>query len=308
MIPVISSISYGPLGICQLPRFWWKGFLKAKGLLAPDYPELSSGLDRLLLEKVDIAPDDVQVYIHSCLPDYLQFEKWVLECAGGCIDSKMVAEWNQYIRNRIHKRSRKLADIYGTLGWETDGSTFPSCPGALPTSAVILNHLEDWHLFFHRDFSDSTFCSFKNAVVPLISSLDYGMLGVCQLPRTWQKVLLETKGLLKSGYPGCGDGLDMRVIEDVLGLGRERTVSYLKNDLPDYLTFEAWVREELKGREVGPAIKEWNTFVRNRVHNEEKRTGIYASLACDIPDAITSAVVLNHLEDWHLAHAAMIGR
>ena len=306
MIPVLSSISYGPLGLCHLPRFWWKGSLKTKGLLAPDYPEFSSGLDKLLLEKLGIASDDVQFYIGSCLPNYLQFEKWVLGHAEGCIGSKVVAEWNQYIQNRIHKRPGKLADIYGTLGWEVDGSTFPSSREVLPTSAVILNHLEDWHFFFYRDLSGDTLCSFKNAVIPLISSLDYGMLGVCQLPRTWQKVLLETKGLLKSGYPGCGDGLDRRVIEDVLGLGKEHTVSYLQNHLPDYLTFETWVRGEMKGRDVGLSIKEWNTFVRNRDHNEEKRSGIFSSLGCDISGEITSAVVLNHLEDWHFAHEAIV--
>ena len=83
-------------------------------------------------------------------------------------------------------------------------------------------------------------------------------------------------------------------------------MSYLQNHLPDYLTFETWVRGELKGRDVGLSIKEWNTFVRNRVHNEEKRSGIFSSLGCDISGEITSAVVLNHLEDWHFAHEAIV--
>ena len=33
MVPLISNIGYGPLGACQLPRFWWKVILRKAGLL-----------------------------------------------------------------------------------------------------------------------------------------------------------------------------------------------------------------------------------------------------------------------------------
>ena len=33
MIPLISSLSYGPLEVLQLPRTWWKVLLRKAGLL-----------------------------------------------------------------------------------------------------------------------------------------------------------------------------------------------------------------------------------------------------------------------------------
>ena len=74
MIPLISSICYGPSGWCQLPRRWWKVTLKASGVLDADYPECSGGLDRQVLEKMGLDQDETLGYIHSERPDYLTFE------------------------------------------------------------------------------------------------------------------------------------------------------------------------------------------------------------------------------------------
>ena len=46
------------------------------------------------------------------------------------------------MRNRIHS-NEKIVDIHDTLGLENDGSL---------TSAVILNHVEDWY-FAHADLT-----------------------------------------------------------------------------------------------------------------------------------------------------------
>jgi len=47
----------------------------------------------------------------------------------------------------------------------------------------------------------------SDTYVPLISSGVAGPLGVLHLPRMWQKVSLEAKGKLASGYPGIGRGV-----------------------------------------------------------------------------------------------------
>ena len=47
-----------------------------------------------------------------------------------------VEEWNEYVRHRAHQ-AEKRADIHYNLGRADDGS--------LPESAVVLNHVEDWH-------------------------------------------------------------------------------------------------------------------------------------------------------------------
>ena len=51
MIPLISSLCYGPLGACQLPRLWWKVTLNEAGALAEDYPECTGGLDSQVMDK-----------------------------------------------------------------------------------------------------------------------------------------------------------------------------------------------------------------------------------------------------------------
>jgi len=80
VVPLIATIDYGPLEVCQLPRAWLKILLKAKGLLHLDYPDMTeSGLDPRVLQALKIEPSDAVAYIRENLPTYLQFEAWVLE-------------------------------------------------------------------------------------------------------------------------------------------------------------------------------------------------------------------------------------
>ena len=293
MIPLISSICYGPSGWCQLPRLWWKVTLEASGVLDDDYPECSGGLDRQVLEKMGLDQDETLAYIHSERPDYLTFEAW----AGDRSETREgdMEEWNTHIRGRLH-RQEKIDDIYATLGFGE---------GEDLTSAVVLNQLEDWHFFYSRDLESDALQPFGGQVIPLISTLDYGPLGACQLPRTWYKVVLETRGLLHGEYPACGGGLDARVLS-AIGLDRDATVAHLEQEQPSYLAFEAWVREALGGEPDAQGVADWNAFVRERVHNEDKRQDIHRTLGREDDGSITSAVVQNHLEDWHLAHSAVV--
>ena len=51
---------------------------------------------------------------------------------------------------------------------------------------------------------------------------------------------------------------------------------------------------------------EWNTFIRNRIHRDEKRIKIHATVGREDDSKLNSAVLLNHIEDWHLAHADLM--
>jgi hypothetical protein len=303
MIPLISSISYGPAGLCHLPRFWWKVSLRARDLLAEDYPECSGGLDMKLLEQLGVEPEKAIEHIHGQLPNYLEFETWILDRTD---KAEVIApEWNSDIRERVHTRPHKLAEIYATLGW--DDSTGPAATaGEHPTSAVVLNHLEDWHFFYHRDIQQSLLDNLKGKIVPLISSIDYGPLEVCHLPRTWLKLLLGARVLLHSDYPDFTNGLDRMVIEETLGLDRLRTIEYVRDEQPDYLGFEAWVVNELGGSRDDDAIAAWNKSIRNRIHKEGKRTEILSAISLPDDGSLISAVVLNQIEDWHFAHTSLI--
>jgi hypothetical protein len=296
MIPLVSSLCAGPLGMCQLPRTWWKVSLHAAGRLDDDYPEATGGLDSMVLERLGLDKAQTLAHIHAERPDYLSFEAWVVEQVGAPAAS-VREEWNGFIVGRVHKPA-KIDDIYGTLGWAPDAGV---------DSAVVLNHLEDWHFWYERDLPGDELASWKGRTVPLVSTLDYGTLGVCQLPRTWHKVLLEAAGLLHEEYPGLGGGLDKRVVVDVLGLERDEVNEHLTTSRPSYLVFEDWVREKIGDRDVSAAVSEWNDLVRHREHHAEKRADIHNNLGrADDGSLPASAAVLNLVEDLHLAHTTLM--
>ncbi len=295
MIPLISSICYGPLGMCQLPRTWWKVSLHAAGLLDSQYPEATEGLDSMVLARLGLDKARTLAHIHEQRPDYLSFEAWVVDQVG-VPGADVCDAWTAYIAERTHKQN-KIDDIYATLGFAPDAGV---------VSAVILNHLEDWHFWHEGVLPGADAGTWQGQTVPLVSSLDYGSLGVCQLPRTWHKVLLEASGLLHKEYPGLGGGLDKRVIVDVLGLDRDEVNEHLTTTRPSYVQFEAWVRERIGSRDVAASLAEWNNFVRTREHHAQKRAEIHQSLGrVDDGSLPTSATVLNQVEDWHIAHGVL---
>ena len=85
MIPLISSMCRGPVGVCQLPRFWWKAVLRQAGRLDPEYPDCSRGLDIWLLHALGLERDQTLSYLRNEVPRYLQFEAWVLAQKGGAL-------------------------------------------------------------------------------------------------------------------------------------------------------------------------------------------------------------------------------
>ena len=141
--------------------------------------------------------------------------------------------------------------------------------------------------------------------VPLISSGVAGPLGVLHLPRLWQKVSLEERGKLASGYPGVGKGFDAMTLA-ALGLEERAVRNYVKQNNPTYPQFEAWVKKNAKSlnRE---AIEKHNAAVRSYNHDDETRGGILS--ACGMTDDASvpkDAVNLNNLDDWYEFHQVVL--
>ncbi len=302
MIPLISSMCRGPLGVCQLPRFWWKTLLRQAGLLDAEYPDCSRGLDIWLLDAIGLDRDQTLEHVRSNRPTYLDFEQWVLEQKGGALDPYAAARYNEAVARRVHVDPGKIVETYEDIGWGYEQTA---------VSAVLLNCLQDWQLCHRRDLGGSpadaapgTGVALQPPVVPLISSIDRGPLDVCQLPRTWLKVTLRARGLLHPEYPDFSGGLDARVLE-ILGLEPDATLDFLRQQLPDYLAFEAWGRDH--GVLDQGRITAWNRSVEERVHRDEIRERIAVTVGMPAAQAPVSALVLNHIEDWHLAHAVVTG-
>ena len=289
MVPLISSLAYGPLGACQLPRTWWKALTRNAGILDSEYPDVSDGLDRRVLEVLGLDREATLAYLRANMPSYLEFEAWVLEQKGddfwGFEQQDAIVRWNASVRARRHRSPEKIEETYTDTGLPRDAGI---------DSATVLNSLQDWQLFYKRDLSE-----LSGNIVPLVATIDYGPLGVRQLPRTWYKILLRAKGLLHPDYPDMTEsGLDPRVLR-ALNLDIDATLNHIRENLPSYLEFEGWVLEQCGGQIPAQAVDEWNDYLCNRIHNDAKRAEIRATVGCG---DISSAVVLNHIEDWHLAY------
>ncbi|MDQ3623328.1 MAG: DUF5069 domain-containing protein, partial [Verrucomicrobiota bacterium] len=99
------------------------------------------------------------------------------------------------------------------------------------------------HACRRRERSSNLARTMNETNVPLISSGVAGPLGVVHLPRLWQKVSLEARGKLASGYPGIGKGFDTMVIT-ALGLNPEAVQQFISDQRPTYPQFEAWVKKQ----------------------------------------------------------------
>src|SRR5437762_11154665 len=144
----------------------------------------------------------------------------------------------------------------------------------------------------------------SDTYVPLISSGVAGPLGVLHLPRLWQKVSLEKKGKLASGYPGVGKGFDAMMLA-ALGLEEQAVRNYIKQNKPTYPEFEAWVKKNAKSLNRD-AIEKHNAAVRGYNHDDETRKEILGN--CQMADdssAPKDAVNLNNLDDWYEFHKAV---
>lgn len=144
-----------------------------------------------------------------------------------------------------------------------------------------------------------------NKIVPTISSGIAGPLGVLHLPRFWQKVSLEVVGKLHDDYPACGAGFDQMTL-DALGLDKEATLAYIRENKPSYPEFEHWVKQH--GSKVNPeAIAAHNAAVQGYNHTEETRREIFRTTGLsDETCAFRDAVNLNNLDDWAAFHALEI--
>ena len=301
MIPLISSLAYGPLGACQLPRTWWKVLTRNAGILDDEYPNISGGLDSRVIEVLELDKETTVDYLCDNMPTYLDFEAWILEQKGDAFfdfeQQDAIVRWNASVRARRHTRPEKLEETYTDIGLSKDAGV---------DSAAVLNSLQDWQLFYKRDLNSDYASRLGGHVVPLIATLDFGPLGVRQLPRTWHKIILKAKNLLHPDHPDMtGGGLDPRVLQ-ALNLDIDTTLKHIRENLPSYLDFEGWVLEQCDGQLPAKAVDEWNDYLCNRIHNEGKREDIHATIGRNNDGTLTSAVVLNHIEDWHLAHQDLI--
>jgi len=142
----------------------------------------------------------------------------------------------------------------------------------------------------------------KKRMIPTISSGVKGPLGVLHLPRFWSKVLMDSKGVLHQDYPACGSGYDQMVL-DGLGLDKDATLAYIRDNSPTYPQFEAWVLEQKGGSLDADAVAELNAAIEGYNHDDDTRKSILGASGIEDDGTILDAVNLNNLDDWYEFHA-----
>lgn len=141
-------------------------------------------------------------------------------------------------------------------------------------------------------------------MIPLISSGTAGPLGVRHLPRLWLKTLLSAVDQLPPGYKDIRRGFDFMVLEG-LKIDPDSARSFIVNERPSYLAFEAWIRRQ-PNVDITPAnIDLINQHITQREKSDSSRRAIL--LANGLPDdgSIRDSILLNALDDWQSVHAEL---
>jgi hypothetical protein len=134
IVPLISSGTTGPLGVCHLPRLWLKSSLEAAGKLANDYPGCGQGYDQMVLDGLGVEKDAFISFI-ATKPTYIQCEQWIKD-NGTQVNADAIQELNAAIAGYIHTDETRQS-ILNTAG----------LPDGEPRDAVNLNNLDDWDEF-----------------------------------------------------------------------------------------------------------------------------------------------------------------
>lgn len=287
-VPLTGSMVPGPLGLAHLPRMWQKGLLFSIGALPDDYLFAERGFDLRMMEGVGVDPAAFVPFLRT-VPTYLETETWV----------------------RGH--ATKLDAVSATSEMIVSRSMSPEHAAPLREAAAIadasfdngaqLNNIDDWvslhqYVLAHRGQS-------LEPVIPAISSLATGPLGLLHLPRLWGKAVIKAIGALPEGYHSGSGPIDVQLAETI-GMDLAASVSYTNAEIPPYLTYEQWVREHATKLDAA-TMKAWNDRMRTR----EKPIPLAAeerTILGITDESERRGVLLNDLIDWHLWHEQIAHR
>ncbi len=282
-VPLTGSMAFGPLGLAHLPRMWQKGLLFTRGLLPEDYAFGDRGFDQRIMNGVGIDPDAFIPYLKT-MPAYLETEAWVRENATK-LDA--VAATSEMIVNRTPP-SQEVGDKLRAAVGISDVTV---------NNTALLSNVDDWialhaYIVAHKGQTVAP-------MIPAITSLAEGPLGILHLPRLWGKAMIKTLGALPEGYHSGNGPLDDQ-LADTIGMDLAESVRYTNADLPPYLVYERWVRDHATKLDAD-TLAAWNLRMRTRekpaplAAEERKILGI-------TDESERRGVLLNDLIDWHLWH------
>jgi hypothetical protein len=286
-VPLTGSMVPGPLGLAHLPRMWQKAMLTNIGVLPEDYL-FGRGFDLRIMDGVGLDADAFLPFLKT-MPSYLATESWVrsnatkLDAIGAT--SEMIV--NRAVSPEFGDKMRAGVGI-------TDASF---------DNGAQLNNIDDWVTL--QQYVLARRGGPAEIIVPAISSLASGPLGLLHLPRLWGKAIIKAGATLPEGFHSGSGPLDVQLAE-AIGMDLAASVRYVNAEIPPYLVYEQWVRDNATTLDAA-TITAWNERMRTRDKPPAMAAEERAMLGLT-DDTLAGSAILNDLIDWHLWHAEIVGR
>jgi len=115
---------------------------------------------------------------------------------------------------------------------------------------------------------------------------------------------LAAKGTLAEGYRAGEGGFD-GILLDALGIAPADATAFVAASQPDYVAFEAWIREHATPESLTPeAIAAFNDRILMRPTKEPAE--MLKTLGLPSSDQEWLVTDLNDLDDWHTFHETLL--
>jgi hypothetical protein len=292
IVPLIGPSVAGPLGAMHLPRMWEKSVLSAAGLLWEGYFDNDKGFNAQVCDALGLEPEAWFAFL-TTMPTYPQAEDYVGANAKS-LSAESIAALNERITT--YERPEEASAIVRTRTGIADPN--------LRISFRLLDY-DDW--FTIREEIAAHRAGGIEPLVPMVSSSQMGLLGIPHLPRLWIKALLAAVQALPADWKtGTVCGFDTKVA-DMIGLDLVAATAYITKELPDYGSFEKWVRDHIAQPDAAKKA-EWAATIAGMQKNEEQaaRECVECGLSAS---GLRGTVLLNDLVDWKYMHDhAVAGR
>ena len=286
-VPLTGSMVAGPLGLAHLPRMWQKAMLTNIGVLPDDYL-FGRGFDQRIIDGVGLDADAFMPFLET-LPSYLETESWVRSHATK-LDA--VGATSELIVKRAV--SPEFGDKLRAGVGITDASF---------DNGAKLNNIDDWVTL--QQYVLARRGQPAEVIVPAISSLATGPLGLLHLPRLWGKAIIKAGATLPEGFHSGSGPLDVQLAE-AIGMDLAASVRYVNAEIPPYLVYEQWVRGNATALDAA-TITAWNERMRTRDKPPAMAAEERALLGLT-DETLGGSAILNDLIDWHLWHEEIVGR
>jgi hypothetical protein len=99
-IALASSTEAGTLGVLHLKRLWSSVRLSCRGQPARCRPEIEWTLDNIVLNGLELVLEETTQYLGQTQPTFSEFERWILEKNGGCLDDRCVRRINAVVNRQ----------------------------------------------------------------------------------------------------------------------------------------------------------------------------------------------------------------